>query len=111
MGVRFGRGGCGPVGSDAGMMPVTRTEVRQGCRRASFMEGGIMALVLTRGLNESILIGGAEIRITVVRINAGADKVRLAIEAPRDIDIVRAELAQNDAAAVAAAGGGSNVGA
>jgi len=52
-----------------------------------------MALVLTRGLNESILIGGGEIRITVVRINGGTEKVRLAIEAPRDIDIVREELA------------------
>jgi len=49
-----------------------------------------MALVLTRRLDETILLAGGEIRITVARI--GPETVRLAIDAPRDIDIVREEL-------------------
>lgn len=68
----------------------------------------IMALVLTRGLNQSVLIGGGEIRVTVVRISPGSEKVRLAIEAPRDIDIVREELAEAAADVQPVAGGVSN---
>ena len=55
-----------------------------------------MALVLTRRLDEAILLAGGEIRITVARI--GPETVRLAIDAPRDIDIVREELAWDPAA-------------
>lgn len=54
-------------------------------------------LVLSRAEAESILIGD-DIRITVIRV--GGDKVRLGIEAPRDLHIVREELlteAQTDA--------------
>lgn len=46
-------------------------------------------LVLTRGIDEGILIGD-EIRITVVRVSGGV--VRIGIEAPPDATIMRGEL-------------------
>ena len=46
-------------------------------------------LVLSRGKDESIQIG-LNIRIMVVDIRDG--KVRLGIEAPRDVNIARTEL-------------------
>jgi carbon storage regulator len=46
-------------------------------------------LVLSRKLNERILIGDS-IVLTVVKIQGG--NVRLGIEAPADVDIVRLEL-------------------
>lgn len=45
-------------------------------------------LVLTRKLNESITAG--ELTITVVRLGEG--RVRIAIDAPPDVRIVRTEL-------------------
>ena len=52
------------------------------------MEGGDM-LVLSRKLGEKIFIG-ENICITVVDIDRG--KIRLGIEAPRDVPIYRQEL-------------------
>lgn len=49
-------------------------------------------LVLTRKLNEQIQIGN-DITITVVRVKGNT--VRVGIEAPRDVRIVRAELPSN----------------
>lgn len=46
-------------------------------------------LVLTRKLMEKLFIGD-DICVTVVRIEGG--QVRLGIEAPRDVSVVRAEL-------------------
>ena len=46
-------------------------------------------LVLTRKKNESIVIADV-IKVTVVEIRG--DKVRLGIEAPRDIDVHRQEV-------------------
>jgi carbon storage regulator len=46
-------------------------------------------LVLTRKLTEKLYIG-ADICITVVRLDSG--QVRLGIEAPREIPVLRAEL-------------------
>ena len=46
-------------------------------------------LVLSRKLGERIMIG-ENIAVTVVRI--GPNNVRLGIEAPRDLNIVREEL-------------------
>ena len=46
-------------------------------------------LVLSRKPGERILIG-ADISITIVRI--GPNTIRLGIEAPRDMNIVREEL-------------------
>lgn len=49
-------------------------------------------LVLSRKENERIMIGPG-ITVTVVAIERG--KVRIGIEAPRDIDIQREELVRN----------------
>lgn len=48
-------------------------------------------LVLSRKLGEKILIG-KDVTITVVDIDRG--KVRLGVEAPRDVTIFRSELVQ-----------------
>ena len=50
-------------------------------------------LVLTRKLNESILIGDREIVIRVVDVRGG--RVRLGIEAPQDVRIERLENADH----------------
>ncbi|HEV7281436.1 MAG TPA: carbon storage regulator [Pirellulaceae bacterium] len=50
-------------------------------------------LVLTRKAQEEILIGDS-IRISIVRIKGNT--VRLGIEAPRDVRVVRAELPPNE---------------
>ncbi|GHT24297.1 hypothetical protein FACS189419_09160 [Planctomycetales bacterium] len=50
-------------------------------------------LVLTRKENEKILIGN-DIVITIVRTG---DRVRLGIEAPSTMTVLRAELAEKDA--------------
>ena len=47
-------------------------------------------LILSRKKDEKIIIAGEEIVITVVEIRG--DKVRLGIEAPRDIPIHREEV-------------------
>jgi carbon storage regulator len=47
-------------------------------------------LVLSRQKDETIVINGASIRITVVEIRG--DKVRLGIEAPKDVDVHRLEV-------------------
>ena len=49
-----------------------------------------MALAITRRVGESLLIGD-NIRITIVTFRGR--EIRLAIEAPRDIHIVREEIA------------------
>ena len=46
-------------------------------------------LVLTRKQNEGVLIGG-DIVITVINIEG--DKVRLGIEAPKNVRVIREEL-------------------
>lgn len=46
-------------------------------------------LVLTRKTNESIMIGD-EVEITILSV--AGDKVRLGIDAPRDVDIFRKEV-------------------
>lgn len=46
-------------------------------------------LVITRKINEGIVIDG---KIKVVVLDSGKDKVKLGIEAPKDIRIVRNEL-------------------
>jgi len=50
-------------------------------------------LVLTRSLDESILIGD-DITVTVVRIDGSS--VRIGIEAPLDVVVLRAELVDDD---------------
>jgi carbon storage regulator len=58
-------------------------------------------LVLTRKLMEKLFIGD-DICITVVRLEGG--QVRLGIEAPRDVAVVRAELVPERASAYQRAG-------
>ncbi|CAN5407307.1 hypothetical protein BH11PLA2_BH11PLA2_34360 [soil metagenome] len=50
---------------------------------------GIVMLVLSRKIGEKIRIG-TDVLVTVVRI--GPTTVRLGIEAPEDVEIVRTEL-------------------
>ena len=50
-------------------------------------------LVLSRKVGEDILIGD-QVRVRVVATNRG--QVRLGISAPRDIEVLRAELAAYD---------------
>ena len=49
-------------------------------------------LVLSRKVNESICIGGDLIRIMVVSIHG--DRVKLGIEAPKDVTVHRHEIEQ-----------------
>jgi carbon storage regulator len=49
-------------------------------------------LVLTRKTNQSIMIGD-DIEITVLSVSG--DKVRIGIEAPRDISVFRQEVLDN----------------
>jgi carbon storage regulator CsrA len=53
-------------------------------------------LVLTRKLNEQIVIG-SDITLTVVRVHGNT--VRLGIEAPRHVRVLRGELPKNEAGA------------
>jgi carbon storage regulator len=50
-------------------------------------------LVLTRKTNQSIKIGD-DIEITVLSVSG--DKVRIGIDAPRDISVFRREVLDND---------------
>jgi len=47
-------------------------------------------LVLSRKVNESIKIANGEVTITIVDIRG--DKVRIGIDAPKDIDVHRSEV-------------------
>ncbi len=49
-------------------------------------------LVLTRKTNQSIMIGD-EIEITILSVSG--DKVRIGIDAPRDISVFRREVYEN----------------
>jgi carbon storage regulator CsrA len=51
-------------------------------------------LVLSRKLSQQIMIG-QDIRITVLKIDR--NQVRIGIEAPRDVCILRKELGEHDA--------------
>jgi carbon storage regulator len=52
-------------------------------------------LVLSRKLSQQVMIG-TDIRITIVKLER--NQVRLGIEAPRDITVLRAELLAKDEA-------------
>jgi carbon storage regulator len=52
-------------------------------------------LVLTRKLDESIQIGNSQITIKIVDVGNG--RVRLGIEAPREIRVERLEKVNSDA--------------
>jgi carbon storage regulator len=48
-----------------------------------------MALILTRRINESVMIG-PDIKITILGISGG--QVRIGVEAPADVKVLREEL-------------------
>lgn len=47
-------------------------------------------LILTRRLNESLIIGDKKIKITVLGVKGS--QVRLGIEAPKDVSVHREEI-------------------
>ncbi len=51
-------------------------------------------LVLSRKLQEQIVIPGLNIRITVLSV--GVNRVQLGIEAPREIQVTRPEISRPD---------------
>ncbi len=55
-------------------------------------------LVLSRRVNESIIIPGLNVTVRVVGVQGG--KVRLGIEAPKDVALLREELAPRTPAVV-----------
>jgi carbon storage regulator len=57
-------------------------------------------LVLTRRENERIVIDG---RITVTVVRVQGDRIRIGIEAPQEVPIMRGELLASAAEAVTAA--------
>lgn len=65
----------------------------RGCLDQFSKEGRCITLVLSRKTSERILIG-PDIVVTVVRI--GPNTVRLGIEAPGEMNIVRDELTESE---------------
>ena len=61
------------------------------CGRTYPIKEGIPMLVLSRRIGEQIIINN-NIRVTVVSLDGG--KVRLGIEAPRDVRVDRQEVAE-----------------
>ncbi|MDZ4688966.1 MAG: carbon storage regulator [Planctomycetaceae bacterium] len=59
-------------------------------------------LVLTRRIDENILIGDHEITIKILEIRGG--RVRIGIEAPRDVVIRREELVNAEVGELVGAG-------
>jgi carbon storage regulator len=66
-----------------------RAAARAGLRPGSNRQGGGAMLVLTRKSNQSIMIGD-EIEVSVLSIMG--EKVRIGIQAPRDIPVFRKEV-------------------
>lgn len=64
-------------------------------------------LVLSRKPNESIIIDG-HIKVRVLRVDSG-DAVRLGVEAPMDIRVMRKEIYDEIMASNQAAAGSSNI--
>jgi carbon storage regulator len=65
-------------------------------------------LVLSRRQEESIIIGDGDSQVTVKVIVIQGDKVRLGIEAPKNIPIHRSEVYKRILAEIAAKPGDSN---
>ncbi len=59
-------------------------------------------LVLSRRLHESIVLPGLNVTVTVVAVNG--DRVRIGIEAPKDIPVMREELLQGQSEAPVTSG-------
>jgi len=65
-------------------------------------------LVLSRHTEESIVIGDGDSQVTVTVVQIQGDKVRLGIEAPKNIPIHRSEVYEAIKAELAAKSGESN---
>lgn len=50
-----------------------------------------MSLILTRRINESIIIGD-DIRVTIVEVDRRSHQVKLAIDAPQSVAVDREEI-------------------
>jgi len=61
-------------------------------------------LVLTRRLNEKLVIGEAVVTI----VSVGEDKVRLGVDAPRDVAIWRQEIVDRRGGTIPESHGGQN---
>jgi carbon storage regulator len=66
-------------------------------------------LVLTRKENESIVIDGGQITLTVLRIRG--NQISLGIQAPKEVSVLRAELKTSGPTPVALEGGPAAAGA
>ncbi len=55
------------------------------------MEGALTVLVLSRKVNEKVVLSGG-ITLTIVEVRG--DKIRLGIEAPKDVSVHRSEVAE-----------------
>jgi len=65
-----------------------------GVKGLTFLQNGVVdMLVLSRKVEEKILVGD-NVTITIVRI--GGDTVRIGIEAPPEIIVLRAELKKKE---------------
>ncbi|MCL1789555.1 MAG: carbon storage regulator [Oscillospiraceae bacterium] len=49
-------------------------------------------LVITRKLNESIIIQAGDTKIEIAVLDTAKDKVKIGVNAPREVEIVRKEL-------------------
>lgn len=65
-------------------------------------------LVLSRRKEESLVIGDGDSQVTVTVISVSGDKVRLGIEAPKNIPIHRTEVYERIVSKLAAKSGDSN---
>jgi carbon storage regulator len=70
----------------------------------STQHGGTLMLVLSRRIDESIVIAG-DIRVTVISVQA--DKVRLGIAAPLSVTVDREEVAARRRAGADSSEGGA----
>lgn len=52
-------------------------------------------LVLSRKIGESLVVPGCDLKLTVVKVSG--QRVKLGIEAPREITVHRSEILQRDA--------------
>jgi carbon storage regulator CsrA len=91
----------GTFGTDAALeIPrLIKKRIHDNSDRSESVAKECVMLVLTRKLQEKIRIGN-DITITVLRVKGNT--VRIGVEAPRDVRVVRGELARFEMAPLAA---------
>ena len=60
-------------------------------------------LVITRKVNESIIVQAGDVNIEIAVLDTSKDKVKLGVKAPREVKIIRNELLLVEASNVEAA--------